>query len=80
MLMLALSQDRPNRRGAPVIRPSCLECAGKHLGVVQVLLAEYRDGCPHQLRAIGHLFEAEDESQAWPDLHDVIREVCRRHQ
>jgi len=30
-------------------------------------------GYPHRLRAIGHLFEAEDESQAWPDLHDTIR-------
>jgi len=27
------------------------------------------------IRAIGHLFEAEDESQAWPDLHDAIREA-----
>ena len=24
---------------------------------------------PHQLRAIGHLLEAEDESQEWPQLH-----------
>ncbi len=30
---------------------------------------------PNRLRAMGHLFEAEDESQAWPDLHDAIREV-----
>jgi hypothetical protein len=27
---------------------------------------------PHRLRAIGHLFEAEDESQAWPDLPRAI--------
>ena len=33
-----------------------------------------------QLRAIGHLFEAEDESQAWPDLHDAIREARRAYQ
>ena len=25
--------------------------------------------------AIGHLFEAEDESQEWPELHATIREA-----
>ena len=36
-----------------------------------------------QLRAatiIGHLFEAEDESQEWPDLHDAIRDARRTYQ
>jgi len=49
-------------------------------GVAWVLLAEHRDGYPHRLRAIGHLFEAEDEWQAWPDLHDIIREARRAYQ
>ena len=68
------------RAGAPVTRPSCLECVEKHLGAAWVLLAEHRDGYAHRLRAIGHLFEAEDESQAWPDLHDAIREARRAYQ
>jgi hypothetical protein len=42
--------------------------------------AEYRDGYPHRLRAIGHLFEAEDESQQWPDLHAAIREARKTYQ
>jgi len=32
-----------------------------------------RQGFSRRLRAIGHLFEAEDESQEWPDLHAAIR-------
>lgn len=61
-------------------RPSCLECTEKHLGAAWVLLAEWRDGYPHRLRAIGHLHEAEDESQAWPQLHEAIREARKAFQ
>ena len=32
------------------------------------------------LRAIDHLFEAEDESQEWPGLHDAIRVARRAYQ
>jgi hypothetical protein len=32
------------------------------------------DADAHRLRAIGHLYEAEDESQEFPDLHAAIRE------
>ncbi len=67
-------------RVTPVTRQSCLECVEKHLGAAWVLLAEHRDGYPHRLRAIGHLHEAEDESQAWPDLHNAIREARRLFQ
>jgi hypothetical protein len=52
----------------------------KHLGAAWVLLAEYRDGYPHRLRAIGHLHEAEDESQAWPELHRAIRDARKVYQ
>jgi len=45
-----------------------------------VLLAEHREGYPYRLRAIGHLHEAEDESQAWPELHDAIREARKSYQ
>jgi len=33
-----------------------------------------------RLRAIGHLFEAEDESQQWPDLHNAIRAARKAYQ
>lgn len=63
-----------------VTRPSCMECVEKHLGAAWVLLAEYRDGYPFRLRAIGHLHEAEDESQEWPRLHQAIREARKAYQ
>jgi len=33
-----------------------------------------------RLRAVGHLFEAEDESQEWPDLHAAIRQARKAYQ
>lgn len=68
------------RAGAAVTRPSCIECVEKHLGAAWVLIAEHRDGYPHRLRAIGHLHEAEDESQTWPELHDAIRAARKAYQ
>ena len=65
---------------APTTRPSCLECVEKHLGAAWVLLTEQREGYGHRLYAIGHLFEAEDESQAWPKLHYAIREARKTYQ
>lgn len=61
-------------------RPSCIECVEKHLGAALVLIAECRDGYPHRLRAIGHLHEAEDESQAFPELHAAIRAARKGYQ
>ncbi|MDE3097485.1 MAG: hypothetical protein KGK07_15980 [Chloroflexota bacterium] len=61
-------------------RASCLECVEKHLGAAMVLIAETRDGWPHRLPAVGHLHEAEDESQAWPMLHDTIRAMRKDFQ
>ncbi len=60
-------------------RPSCTECVTKHLGAAWVLMTEHRDGYPHRLRAIGHLHEAEDESQHWPELHVAIREARKAY-
>jgi len=68
------------RRACTPTRPSCIECVEKHLGAAYVLLTEVRDGYAHRLRAIGHLFEAEDESQEWPELHAAIRDARRRYQ
>lgn len=68
------------RGGYTPSRPSCASCCEKHLGAAYVLLTESRDGYAHRLRAIGHLFEAEDESQAWPELHNAIRQARRAYQ
>ena len=78
------------RRGYTPTRPSCIECVEKHLGAAMVLLAELNDlpdddasrrqGFSRRLRAIGHLFEAEDESQEWPDLHAAIRTARKAYQ
>ena len=78
------------RRGYTPTRPSCIECVEKHLGAAMVLLAELSDlpddeatrrqGFSRRLRAIGHLFEAEDESQEWPDLHAAIRAARKVYQ
>jgi hypothetical protein len=61
-------------------RPSCIECCEKHLGAAYVLLAETVSGYAHRLRAVGHLHEAEDESQAWPNLHTAIRVARKAYQ
>ena len=37
-------------------------------------------GYAHRLRAIGHLHEAEDESQKFPELHAAIREARKAYQ
>jgi len=68
------------RRGYTPTRPSCIECVEKHLGAAMVLLTETREGYAYRLRAIGHLFEAEDESQEWPDLHAAIRAARKAYQ
>ena len=78
------------RRSYTPSRPSCIECCEKHLGAAMVLLAELNDlpddettrrqGFSRRLRAIGHLFEAEDESQEWPDLHASIRTARKAYQ
>ena len=68
------------RRGYTPTRPSCIECVEKHLGAALVLLTETREGYAYRLRAIGHLFEAEDESQAWPELHAAIRAARKAFQ
>jgi len=42
--------------------------------------ATRRQGFSRRLRAIGHLFEAEDESQEWPALHNAIRQARKTYQ
>lgn len=73
-------RGRSSPNGVVVTRASCVECVEKHLGAAYVLLAETLDGYAHRLRAIGHLHEAEDESQEWPELHAAIREARKAYQ
>lgn len=68
------------RRAYTPSRPSCIECVEKHLGAAYVLLTEAREGYAYRLRAVGHLFEAEDEAQEWPELHAAIREARNGYQ
>lgn len=70
----------PSATTEPITRSSCLECVTKHLGAAYVLLTEAREGYAHRLRAIGHLFEAEDESQQWPELHHAIGTARKAYQ
>ena len=70
----------PLSRRKQVTRPSCLECVEKHVGAAWVLITEHQNGYPHRLLAIGHLHEAEEESQAWPELHTAIREARKGYQ
>lgn len=65
---------------AQVTRPSCLECVEKHLGSAWVLITETRNGYPHRTFAVGHLHEAEDESQEYPELHNAIRDARKAYQ
>ena len=44
------------------------------------LKAECHNRATRRLRAIGHLFGAEDESQEWPEIHDAIRAARRAYQ
>ncbi|MGQ9506197.1 MAG: hypothetical protein ACUVQR_14955, partial [Thermogutta sp.] len=62
-------------------RSSCVSCVEKHLGAAYVLLTEAREGYAYRLRAVSHLFEAEDESQEWAvPQRDVDRSgPCRPH-
>jgi hypothetical protein len=64
-------------KAATPSRPSCLECVEKHLGSAMVLIGETNAGYDHRLLAIGHLNEAGEESQAWPELCQAIR-VARK--
>jgi hypothetical protein len=61
-------------------RPSCLECVEKHLGAAFVIASEIHDGYAYHLRFIGHLYEAEDESQEFLKLHELIRSARKSYQ
>lgn len=58
------------------MRPSCLNCARKHLAKALINMNESRLGYPSfQWLAIGHMSEAEDELLAkYPEQANQIRE------
>jgi hypothetical protein len=62
------------------VRPSCQDCARKHLGQASALLGEVQQGYPdHLWLAIGHMAEAADELvQSWPDMANEIRAHRKR--
>lgn len=65
----------------PATRDSCLECVEKHLGSAAILASEVRDGYDeHYILAVGSLDQAAEESQAWPELHNAIREARKAYQ
>ena len=66
-----------SERKEPAVRTSCLECVEKHLGAAAVLLSEIHNGYSYRFFLIGHLHEAEEESQEWQDLHNAIRQARR---
>jgi hypothetical protein len=65
---------------AEISRSSCLECVEKHLGAAFVIASEIHDGYSYRLRLIGHLHEAEDESQEFLTLHESIRQARKDYQ
>lgn len=58
------------------MRPTCLECAGKHLAQACILTKEYKTGYPSfRWFVIGHLAEAEEETvRDYPEFANEIRE------
>ena len=58
------------------MRPTCLDCAGKHLAQACILLKETKTGYPaFRWFVIGHLAEAEAETvRDYPELANEIRE------
>ena len=58
------------------MRPTCLECTGKHLAQACELLKEMKTGYPaFKWYVVGQLAEAEEEPvREYPDLANEIRE------
>ena len=74
-----MDRDLPKNEPFPS-RKSCIDCVEKHLGHVWVLYSEYHDGYPYRGLIVGHLGEAEAESEAWPSLHRCIRNARKTFQ
>ncbi|MCL2117842.1 MAG: hypothetical protein FWH27_05370 [Planctomycetaceae bacterium] len=73
-------KKRGSQNPEPASRPGCLECVEKHLGAAMVILSEIHAGYAWHLRLIGHLHEAEEESQDWDALFRLIRKARKAYQ
>ena len=73
-------KKRASYNSEPASRPGCLECVEKHIGAAMVILSEIHAGYAYHLRLIGHLHEAEEESQEWDSLFRLIRKARKRYQ
>lgn len=69
--------SNPGNRGP---RPTCTDCAKKHLSQSAILLSESKRGYPdHIWLALGHMAEAEEELVGeYPDHANTIREERKR--
>lgn len=60
-------------------RNYCLDCVNKHIGTVSSLYEKYikEDNKAvkqlQYLKIIGNLYEAEEESENWPDIKNTVR-------
>ncbi len=59
------------------MRPSCLDCARKHLAQACILMMEAAKGYPeYRILVIGHMAEAEDEMiKRFPEKANMIRDT-----
>jgi hypothetical protein len=74
-------KNKASENNDDVSRQSCIECVEKHVGAAFVIASEIHDGYAAQrLRLIGHLHEAEDESQEFLELHNLIRQARKEYQ
>lgn len=64
------------------MRPTCLNCARKHLAQADILMMEAAMGYPlHAWYAMGHMAEASDELvDDYPDMANEIREVRKLYE
>lgn len=64
------------------MRPTCLNCARKHLAQADILMMEAAMGYPiHAWYAMGHMAEAADEIVAdYPDEANEIRELRKLYE
>ncbi|MCL2119700.1 MAG: hypothetical protein FWH27_14890, partial [Planctomycetaceae bacterium] len=73
-------KKRTSHNPEPASRPGCLKCVEKHIGAAMVILSEIHAGYAYHLRLIGHLHEAEEESQDWDSLFRLIRAARKAYQ
>ena len=66
------SESKTPKNISIITRSSCLECVVKHLSSAMVIFDEDPIGHYNYMLAVGHLAEAEQESQEYPKIEDSI--------